>query len=255
MIVSHLLANGGLTLDRRLDCIAEYDARSLAFLTRDLLEPDAKIFDKEHACEPFLDQGLEGACVGFGFSHELAADPSPVADVTDAKARALYKDAQKRDEWPGERYEGTSVLAGAKACGAGKFFDSYFWAKSAREIAQALANLGPVVIGINWHEGMENTDYYGFIRPTGSVRGGHCVCLRGVRLEQKPGEEFSVLGRNSWGKRWGYNGEFRIYGSDLQRLVEEPGSAFCVPVSRHDTGTWPEARRKRWFEFLRGVRG
>jgi hypothetical protein len=61
-----------------------------------------------------LDQGKEGACVGFAWSHELAAYPVRV-EVDDEFARSkIYAEAQKIDEWPGEAYHGTSVLAGAK---------------------------------------------------------------------------------------------------------------------------------------------
>lgn len=251
----NILANLSSSSDARLDCIPQFDARSRLFLTRNLLEPDAAIEDRLWACDTVLDQGAEGACVGFGFAHELAAEPNAVEDVTNANARGLYKRAQDLDEWPGHRYEGTSVLAGAKACVEGKFFDTYFWATSAQEIGQALAHLGPVVIGVAWHTGMERTDRDGFIWPTGPVRGGHCVCLRGVATGSHPdGSEFEVIGRNSWGTAWGERGDFSLTARSLQTLVDEPGSAFCVPLSRHDAGTWPEARRRRWWDFFQGVR-
>jgi len=244
---STVLANRSITHDPRLDCIPEFDERSRAFLVRDLVEPDAEVITKLWPLETQLDQGNEGACVGFGFSHELAAEPFPVEDVTDAKARNIYKRAQQLDEWPGTNYEGTSVLAGAKTCKEGKFLEAYFWATSAREVAQAISHVGPVVIGINWLAGMENTDDAGFIHATGAVRGGHCVCLHGVT--NKDGTIW-FTGKNSWGSGWGRDGGFFITESDLQILVESNG-ALCVPTTRSMTGTWPEARKRRWFDFIK----
>ena len=55
----------------------------------------------------FYNQGVEGACVGFGWSR---------AQSLQNRARYdgfwLYHEAQKIDEWPGESYDGTSVRAG-----------------------------------------------------------------------------------------------------------------------------------------------
>lgn len=242
---STILANHTLTKDRRLDCISHFDPKSRAFLSRDLLEADP-ITTKVWPLSICLDQGNEGACVGFGFSHELAAEPAPVPGVTNEKAIALYKRAQDLDEWPGNKYEGTSVLAGAKACQEGGFLDAYFWATSALEVAQAISHIGPVVIGVDWLTGMEEPDAVGFIHAVGSKRGGHCVCLHGVF--NKEGTIW-FRGQNSWGTAWGDKGGFFIALSDLQVLVDSQG-AFCVPTSREIVGKWPEHRRRRWFEFL-----
>jgi len=241
----NILANLSLTFDRRLDCLPEFDDASRKFLSRDLLGDDP-ILPREWPLSIQLDQGNEGACVGFGFSHELAAEPFPVADVTNDNARALYLRAQKLDEWPGTRYEGTSVLAGAKACAEAGFIEKYFWATSAHEVAQAISNVGPVVIGVNWLAGMENVDGSGYIHATGAVRGGHCVCLYGVIVGVDGFITF--VGKNSWGNGWGNNGSFLISEPDLQILAESNG-ALCVPTTRALVGKWPEAKRRWWERF------
>jgi hypothetical protein len=55
-----------------------------------------------------MDQGQEGACVGFGWTRCMMLLNRKRYD-----ARWLYHEAQKVDEWVGEDYEGTSVRAGA----------------------------------------------------------------------------------------------------------------------------------------------
>lgn len=250
-----ILANKSIVKDRRYDCLPEFDERSRMFLSRDRLPVDAPIYDKSWPINIWLDQGNEGACVGFGFSHELAAEPVVVAGVTNDFARTLYRRARQLDEWPGEEYEGTSVLAGAKACQEIGDIEEYYWATSSKEVAQAISHLGPVVIGVNWHEGMENTDRDGFIWPVGAVRGGHCTFLREVTKVSIPlpdGSMFYFRGRNSWGPIWGLKGEFLITERALQELVDA-GGAFCVPVTRADTGKKPAPvvpkKKKPWWQF------
>jgi hypothetical protein len=245
MKTSRILANFSISFDRRLDCLPAFDEKSRAFLSRDLLE-GATVVTKQWPLAVQLDQGNEGACVGFGFSHELAAEPYPVEGVTSEGARLLYRRAQQLDEWPGTRYEGTSVLAGAKACVESGFIEKYFWATSAREVAQAISHIGPVVIGVNWHDNMEDVDEDGFIYPSGPVRGGHCVCLNGVLVNDG---EIIFIGKNSWGPNWGTNGNFQITEAGLQVLVDS-GGAFCVPTTRAMTGSWPERRRRWWERFV-----
>jgi hypothetical protein len=55
----------------------------------------------------WYNQGNEGACVGYGESRMMSLYNRKRFD-----AAALYHEAQKVDEWPGEDYEGTSLRAG-----------------------------------------------------------------------------------------------------------------------------------------------
>jgi hypothetical protein len=72
-----------------------------------------------------LDQGTEGACVGFGVTGEAMASPvrqmwvdpdtpGPWATFNPAQRMAFsaYRRAKEIDEWEGVDYDGTSVRAG-----------------------------------------------------------------------------------------------------------------------------------------------
>lgn len=141
----------------------------------------------------------------------------------------VYNRAKQIDEWPGEAYSGTSVLAGAKVIQELGHLIEYRWALDVQDVLATLSVYGPVVIGVNWHQGMERTDRNGFIRVTGPVRGGHCVVLRGVISD--PIHGWVVLGRNSWGPKWGRDGDFKLSANDLSKLLKEDGEV-CVPVVR-----------------------
>jgi hypothetical protein len=96
-----------------------------------------------------LDQGREGACVGFAFTHELAARPVVHRDVDHAFARVLYLRAQEADEWPGAEptYSGTSVTAGAKVLKAAGRCVEYRWCDGLDDVLLTVSRLGPVVPG------------------------------------------------------------------------------------------------------------
>lgn len=215
--------------DPRLGRLIQIDKRSLSFPVSETLEAVAK---KPRSytwrCKDFLDQGQEGACVGFAWSHELSARPSEVKGITGKSARAVYEKAKTLDPWPGEDYEGTSVLAGAKAVmqlHPGKLLE-YRWAFTVDDVLRTLSYLGPVVLGINWHEGMMEVDGKGYIRRTGRNVGGHCILANGVDLRRK-----AIHLHNSWGKKWGVEGGAFLSFDDLERLLGEYGEA-CVPVRR-----------------------
>jgi hypothetical protein len=103
-----------------------------------------------------LDQGQEGACVGFGWAHEAAARPV-VRPATEADAEAIYRRAQQLDGFPDDQ-DGSSVLAGAKATRERGWLGTYRWAFSLNDVLATVGWLGPVVIGVNWYTGMMQAD-------------------------------------------------------------------------------------------------
>lgn len=221
--------SGGRTFDR----VRHVDLRSLNYPVTTPADYKPRSFT--WAPGPVvLDQGSEGACVGHGWAHELAARPAKVQGVDSVLAFELYRSAQRLDEWPGEQYEGTSVLAGAKAVQAVGLIGEYRWCFSVDDLVTALGYHGPVVIGVDWYSGMMDTDPYGFIRPTGMIVGGHCVMLHRVRLERSAGVidpvRSFVEGVNSWGPGWGDNGRFKLSLVDVAVLF--PGGDWCVPMRR-----------------------
>jgi hypothetical protein len=246
------LKGGHETEDRRLDRIYMQDLRSLNFLVA--ARPEVGLIKKPRSytwlLQQWLDQGAEGACVGFGYAHDLAARPAVVVGITDDYARmSLYYRFQREDPWPGgaypgasPRYDGTAVLAGAKVCTDMGYYSGYDWALNASEVAQGIAYTGPAVLGLTWHEGMWDADSNGFIHPTGKVIGGHCICAVAVKIvwkswhsrmfsqnwENVDMERSYITLHNSWGKSWGTNGRVKLSLAELDLLMKDNGEA-CFP--------------------------
>lgn len=237
------LKGGFITEDPRLDRIPKFDERSRNFPIRTVLSEEEPLRSFGWYCPAWLDQGQEGACVGFAWAHELAAWPAGIKGLSNKYAQEqLYWEAQKIDEWEGgsypgasPRYDGTSVLAGAKVIQNLGFMDEYRWSFGIEETLRTIGYHGPVVIGVNWHEGMFEPDEHGLIHPTGSVMGGHAVLVRGValraRLPKKKGTHSVVRIRNSWGADWGVNGDCWMLVEEFEALLKERGEV-CVPVMR-----------------------
>lgn len=183
----------------------------------------------EWYCPIQLDQGHLSACVGFSWSHFLAAMPQPVSGVTEEKAIGIYRHAQTIDEWPGEKYEGTSVLAGVRSIQERYpgLIDAYYWAFNINQVIMALGYIGPVVLGIPWYNSMFSPDERGVITPKGVTTGGHAILAKGVNVEDK-----LVRLHNSWGPDWGFMGDCFISFDDLTQLLREDGDA-CVATGKH----------------------
>jgi hypothetical protein len=175
-----------------------------------------------------LNQGSEGACVGFGNCGVANAAPL-VHEYGNDYGFRLYEMAKQRDARPGTNYAGTTLQAGAKAMVSEGHFKTYAFTRSVETLALFLLNKGPATIGVDWHLGMDRVDSKGFIHPTGSVRGGHCVVVDGVTWNVEGVEPNRLRIRNSWGSAWGFNGRARISGADLQALFNRGGQA-CVAV-------------------------
>lgn len=209
------LRDGTVTTDPRLDRLVHFDPRSRAYGVREVL-PSAPpaLKAKTWALRVRNDQGPDGACVGFGTGHRLAAAPIEVSGVNYALSMALYHEAQKLDDWAGEDYEGTSVLAGIKAAKARGYVSEYRWCFTLQDYIDAVLHEGPVLVGTWWKDSMWNPDSSGFLNTSGKNVGGHCYILRGVDTRKKA---FKMT--NSWGRGWGDNGDawisFESWEKDL----------------------------------------
>jgi hypothetical protein len=207
--------------------LEQFDERSLNFPVMALISTAQATAPRSYtwSCSQYLNQGNIGACVGFSWAHELVARPT-VLNASYNSAMQIYKDAQKIDEWAGESYEGTSVLAGAKVMKSLGWLHEYRWAFNVNDLILAVGYKGPAVLGIPWYDGMFSPDNEGIIRPTGPVVGGHAILCNGVSLKK---QLFRL--HNSWGVFWGHNGDAFISFDNMAKLLSEHGEA-CIPVKR-----------------------
>lgn len=228
-----------MTSERILDWRPRFDERSRQFAIRGLVSTPPKRRNKLWRTPAMpLDQLNEGACVTHGWTHEALSSPV-IVDFSRLKFKDSprdpqqfafwgYNEAKKIDEWEGENYEGTSVLAGAKLMQKVGVVKEYRWAFNIEEVIDAVLSKGPVVIGINWYDGMYETqgDY---LRVWGNLAGGHCLLVVGYKIED--GQEYLIL-LNSWGPGWGKNGLAKIAKADLARLLIEEGGEACIATRR-----------------------
>lgn len=222
------------------DRFVEFDERSRNYGVADAV-PSAEVLRTTlWPCQFNLDQGQQGACVGFGWNHEKGAEPV-VIPVTYDTAINTYHAAQALDGDPNP-HEGSSVIAGAKAVVNEGYLSEYRWAFTLNDTILALVHLGPAVLGVNWYEGMEHPDAHGFIFPTGAQVGGHCILANGIYLvpldPTKPKTidnidyNRSVLRlHNSWGADWAINGECYMLLKDFE-IIRQQQADVCIPVTR-----------------------
>lgn len=231
--------------DPRLDWVSKHDDRSQNYRMADKLgAAEIEVKAKRWAPGTTLDQGREGACVGFGWTQEFLSSPRPFTGVHPDRANiyaaGYYHECLANDEYPGEADEGTSVLAGAQTAVRRGLIEEYRWCMSMDEIRNTLMAAakdggGPVVIGIPWHYNMYWTDKEGLVDVEGDLVGGHCLLLdeyHPARLFRKQDKRMAVYGwHNSWGNDYGTRGRGYIREEDLRDLLKTWGEA-CVPIGR-----------------------
>lgn len=231
---------------RVLDRIPQFDERSRAFSAVVGIE-DNLFRSYTWSCYAYNDQGREGACVGFAWSHELSARPKII--LKDATfALQVYRRAQQIDPWPGEDYSGTSVLAGIKAVQEHlnsnnlPLIREYRWAFGIQDVLRVIGYKGPVVLGIAWYNSMYTPDTKGFITVGGEKVGGHAIMANGVKTvrlnallpatwDNVDQDKSFVRLHNSWGTGYGIGGDAFISVRDLDKLLQDGGEA-CIPTIR-----------------------
>lgn len=226
--------------DKTFNWVPKFDERSKDFPLRAAIKERPVRRTKKWRNGVILDQGREGACVGFGWAAEALSTPVSVdlsrlkADVPrepTAFAHHLYQRAKVLDTWDGEEYDGTSVLAGAKAMRESGLIKEFRWCFGIEDVIDALMTKGPVVLGIYWYESMYAAPE-GILSVAGEEVGGHCITAVGFKLakDSATGEDTIIL-QNSWGYSWGNWGLAEIRVSELAALLNNAGEA-CVVTKR-----------------------
>lgn len=167
----------------------------------------------------WFDQDAASCCVGAAWFHWLSGSPV-MGQYLDPNG--IYRLAQYLDEWEGEAYEGTSVRAGAKVLAMLGFIERYEWAFSVDAIVTAVLTKGPVVVGTDWYEGMNDPDVREEWLAEGRVLGGHAWLITGVDTRR---EAFRC--RNS------HKGNARgwLPIEDMATLLASEGEA-CLAIER-----------------------
>jgi Papain family cysteine protease len=194
---------------------------------------------------PILDQGTEGACTGFGLAtvvHYLLRTRDVIRDDQEVSPRMLYDMARRYDEWPGEKYSGSSARGAMKGwhkhgiCSrphwiydrklekqdsklyAQRFEDAlrrplgaYFRVNHKDLVAMhaAISEVGILYATSQVHEGWQNVGTDGVIQwaPDAEIIGGHAFAI--VAYDQRG---FWI--QNSWADDWGKNGYAQISYDD-----------------------------------------
>lgn len=172
------------------------------------------------------DQGETSECVAYSAKGMINTSPLsallPSSQRLHIETTPVYKLAQTLDVWPGESYDGTSVLAGCKALKQLGLIREYRWCFGLDDVLKTLSSYGPVTIGIAWYNSMFRTDSAGNLTVdyNSGLAGGHAVEIIGINTSRK-----TVVITNSWGERWGDRGRCYMSWDDLGTLLEDYGEA------------------------------
>lgn len=213
-------------MNRTLDYKPRFDSRSLEYPVRTAVSDRRWRYWRQG---PQLDQGVEGACVGHAVVGALTAAPKPADIEAQPAAFGMYRLAQFIDQWEGEQYDGTSVLAGAKVAQKAGLAKSYRWCMDIHDVRNTVLEQGPVVIGIEWRDSMFDSRPSGLLDVSGQAMGGHAVvvtaytAVRTLSGEANVGPLYKI--RNSWGPTWGKYGSCYMREADLEALLLLGGEA------------------------------
>ena len=191
---------------------------------------------------PILDQGREGACTGFGLAtivHYLLRSREVVPDRIEVSPRMLYDMARRYDEWPGEKYEGSSARGAMKGWHKHGVCSSLHWQYSGKQestryaerfkdalqrplgayfrvnhkdiiaMHAAIAEVGVLYATAQVHEGWSKVGAKGLVEWSDAtpILGGHAFAIVAY-------DERGFWIQNSWGPDWGFAGFCQVTYDD-----------------------------------------
>ena len=188
--------------------------------------PAARMFAPRRAVRwkrrgPALEQKV-GSCTGNALAGWFNSSPSTVG-----QRERIEDDAERYYSW-GTRVDGirgvwrptdTGSTGPAVCKGARNHGELAGWSHAfgVEHLLDAL-QLGPVMVGTVWLDGMFETDPSGLVTPAGQEAGGHEY----LADEYVPGGDL-VGFQNSWGPGWGVDGRFYMRRADVAALLREGG--------------------------------
>jgi len=238
--MKHRRSDSRLHRGRRLDVSLREDERDWSFASRYPEQPVAR--DIEHKTLVRLDQGRQGACVGFGRAHGYATEPGAQL-TTERIARFFYEGAKRHDSRPGEDYEGTTPNGLYKFLRSLGLIRAWYRIRTWDEFAVAIQK-GGVDLAAPWREGCFDPGRGGIIRYTGKVRGGHFVHINGIAYS-----EGLVSIVQSWGRDHGQDGIVLLPIDDLKAMMRDGGMLYAVEENDISGLRAKPKPKRRWWQF------
>jgi hypothetical protein len=213
-----------------------HDSRSLGYQ----VVPDGTVKTvRWNRTIPVLDQGDVGSCTGNAAVGHLGTSPDEDAlaslvatgalKLDEPEALKLYSAAETIDgdgPYP-PNDNGSSGLSVAKAAKTAGLISGYTHATSLAA-AQTAIQLGPFIVGSDWHTSMDSPDAAGVVTVSGSVRGGHEYECIGYDAQTDLWEFV-----NSWGTGFGKAGHFFYSSASFTKLLAADGDVTqFVPLSQ-----------------------
>lgn len=259
--------NNKLAKKRTLDAFPDrIDIRDWSYQPTLSSLPD--VLDNRMLVPAVLDQGMEGACTGYA----LAAVINYLLAIRGIKRlvspRMLYEMARCYDEWPGEKYDGSSARGAMKGWARHGVCEHKTWTdkmkgrghldaaisksalnnpagtyyrikhKEVRDVHAALAEVGIVYCTMMVHDGWDDPGPARAAIKIGKKRSFLPIILRKGRAES--GHAIALVGytrdgfivQNSWGASWGSKGFALLpYEDFLLHVTDVWVTQLGVPLS------------------------
>jgi hypothetical protein len=198
-----------------------HDPRNWNYPARSLFAAEAPIIERVWRRGGAYNQGPTPHCVAHTAKGMLNTAPFSAFEPYHRRSKyptvEWYSEFQKRDQWPGEAYDGTSAQGAlAYLVEIGKISE-YRWCYGIDDVLRTLSHVGPVGVGAWWRSGMWDPDPKShLISYAGTYDGGHQFEAIGVHPAV---EEVECM--NSWGDEWGDRGRFRMKFDQFAALLAD----------------------------------